>query len=370
LGIEDNTNVIYVEVRATVKLISNLRNLDEHTLQNFIKLACALSFFSFFLPWLLVVVDANSPWAEISGLGFGQGVNFRVFSPSIFLFTMFYVICLFNIIKDLREPAKWNHLKPSSIMLFMFVFELISKRQQIVWILSDRFHYRAAQCDLFNSAIAHAGPGLMLFFFTSILLNGLLVARAELQQAQWVEEKSELSRYIGYAILLYLTPLFFSYDPQNGLSILFGFGYGFLWNSEGFFHGTSLSGCLLNLLITFLLALLFAYHKYPKAKVKVGMTLLAINTLIFSSLGYMYWSIYVPGGEYNTIFPPMSFFLLALFYCFAHITWDIFVTLSRIVMTDSKVSLQRELDFSGEKEESRESFEVEMGSIREKNMNN
>ena len=322
------------------------------------------------MPWLLVVVDANSPWVEISGLGFGQGANVRVFSPSIFLFTMLYVICLFNIIKDLREPAKWNHLKPSSIMLFMFAFELVSKRQQIVWVQSAIFRYRAAQCDVFEKAIAHAGPGLMLFFFTSVLLNGLLVARAELQQARWVEETSELPRYIGYAILLYLTPLFFSYDPQSGLSMLFGFGYGFLWNIEGFFHGASLSGCLLNLLVMFLLALLFAYHKNPKAKLKVGMPLLAINTLIFSSLGYMYWSVYVPGGEYNSIFPPMSFFLLALYYCFAHIAWDLFVTLSKIVMVDAKTTVQEEKVLSGENKERQESLEFEMKPIREKDMKN
>lgn len=295
--------------------------ISDNSLVSLIRIFCILIGFSFCFPWILFAIDSVSPWVSVLGLGFGIYNDQLVFSPTLFLLIGIYGYFGVCIWRQSKTGPNWNHLRPAILGFAIMLFHLLSKRQQAILIFSTPFQYRTAQSSI---GAPHPSVGFFIYFFAIVVLNGLIFARAYLGKGTDFQITGNFSRNIIFTICLFLTPLFIAVT-ENEIQMLFGIGYGFIWNSGSLVNGLAFGGSLINMGLIFGLMLLIPFHMKKKTFLVIGSIVIGMVILIFATLGYVTWRQYIPGGEIYSVYPPISAFIIAQFWGFANIVWEIIV---------------------------------------------
>jgi hypothetical protein len=296
--------------------------LSDENIIFIIKITCVAMAFSFFWPWMLITIDDillyQAPWATVSGFGFGIYQNLKIYSPTLFLLSIIYYFALFEVWKNTREAPDWNHLKPPFMIFAVFVFQLLSKRQQAMIIVSpSATYYRPAQAG----SIPHVGLGLLIFFFSIMILMGFHIIRAHSQPSQSLKMDFRSQEMCFLGVFLFILPMYFAFDGMQ-MEVLLGFGYGWIWDSTGITNGLAFGGCLINLFQVFLLLVIAANVNDPKMRKLFEEILIVVAGGVFATSGYVNWIVYVPEGQLFSIYPPMSIFQVVLFWVYAYLAWD------------------------------------------------
>lgn len=286
-----------------------------------IRIFCVLVGLSFGFAWLLFSIDSITSWISVFGFGLGFYNGLVVFSPTLLLLVGCYGYLVISIWRQTKLAPDWNHLKPAIISFAIMLFHLLSKRQQAILIFSSPFQYRTAQSVI---GAPHPSVGFFLYFFAIVVLNGLIFARAYLAKGTDFKISPNFNQQIIFTICFFLTPLFLSIT-ETEIQMLFGIGYGFVWTPNAWINGLAFGGSLINMGLIFGMLLLIPFHNKKKIFLIIGTIVIGICVLIFATLGYVTWRQYVPGGEILSFYPPLSPFIIAQFWGFANIVWELIV---------------------------------------------
>ncbi|WP_371802605.1 hypothetical protein [Candidatus Lokiarchaeum ossiferum] len=298
------------------------KQVPELFLKVAIRFFCISAFVSLWLPFLLVSFSSNIIWDSVSGMGFGKYADSWVFAPVLFSSGLIASVYLFQIWFQSGKSIIWDHVKPGWLLFCIYIFQLLTKRQQFLIVFEDPIRVQSAQLYY----VPHPGVGFFVFIFSIIAIIGLIGIRGQHYNAPIQLFETHIEKIGLIAAFLFILPFFFSYDGSE-LKILLGIGYGFVWDGTTFSNAAAMGGWIVNSFQIFLLLLIVAFKGKRKVKMILEVIVLALGTYFFTQVGFAIWRLYIPGGHQFPIYPPLSIFMVILWWTYANIAWDFLASL-------------------------------------------
>ena len=298
------------------------KQIPELFLKVTIRILSISAFVSLWLPFLLVSFSSNIDWDWVSGMGLGKYSGSWVFAPVLFCSGIIAIVYLCKIWIQTGKSVIWDHVKPSWLVLCIYIFQLLTKRQQLLIVFEDPIRVQSAQ--LFY--VPHPGVGFFIFIFSIIAIIGLIGIRGQHHNAPIQQFETHIEKIGLISAFIFILPLFFSYNGSE-IQVLFGIGYGFVWDGMTFSNAAAMGGWIVNSLQIFLLLLLVAFKGKRKVKMILEVIVLALGIYFFTQVGHAIWRLYIPGGHQFPVFPPLSIFMVLLWWAYANIAWDFLASL-------------------------------------------
>ncbi len=308
--------MVVIQTQTSQKVIS------ERFLQILIKILCVTAFISLWIPFLLVSFSSDITWDWVSGFGFGKYNEVFVFAPVLCVSGIISSIYLVQIWIQSNQTVAWDHVKPGWLLFCIYLFQLLTKRQQLLIIFENPIRVQSAQ--LFY--VPHPGVGFFLFIFSIIVIIGLIGIRGQHYNAPTQLFETHISKIGLMTAFLFLLPFFFTYNGTE-IQVLLGIGYGFVWDGVTFSSAAAMGGWIVNSLQIFLLLLIAAFKGKRKVKMVLEIMVLALSVFFFTQVGHAIWRLYIPGGHQFPIYPPISIFMVVLWWAYANVAWDFLASL-------------------------------------------